>query len=82
MLLWCKVKDRRHFCCFCLWCVVCYKTKMLLEDVKKMKVTELREALKTRGLDTKGNKPVLVKRLENFLKKSIAGENGTHKLML
>ena len=55
---------------------------MLLEDVKKMKVTELREALKTRGLDTKGNKPVLVKRLENFLKKSIAGENGTYKLML
>ena len=49
---------------------------MQLEDVKKMKVTELREALKTHGLDTKGNKPVLVKRLENFLKKSAAGENG------
>ena len=36
-------------------------------DPKKMKVTELREALRARGLDTKGTKPHLIKRLEKFL---------------
>ena len=45
---------------------------MNADDVKKMKVTELREALKARGLDTKGVKAVLVKRLE----RSIAQEAG------
>jgi heterogeneous nuclear ribonucleoprotein U-like protein 1 len=38
----------------------------------KLKVTELRDELKKRGLDTKGNKPQLVKRLE----KAIAAESG------
>lgn len=36
-------------------------------DIKKLKVTELREELKKHGLDTKGKKEQLVKRLENFL---------------
>ena len=33
-------------------------------NIKKMKVAELREELQKRGLDTKGTKPVLLKRLE------------------
>ena len=38
-----------------------------LDDIKKMKVVELREALKARHLDTKGVKAVLAKRLSNFI---------------
>ena len=41
-------------------------------EPKKLKVAELREELKARGLDAKGNKPQLVKRLE----KAIAAEKG------
>jgi hypothetical protein len=41
-------------------------------EPKKLKVAELREELKTRGLDAKGNKAQLVKRLE----KAIAREDG------
>ncbi len=37
-------------------------------EPKKLKVAELREELKSRGLDTKGNKPQLVKRLETALR--------------
>ncbi len=37
-------------------------------EPKKMKVSELKEELKTRGLETKGNKPQLLKRLEKALK--------------
>eukprot|EP00884_Botryococcus_braunii_P010438 jgi/Botrbrau1/19396/Bobra.0338s0025.3 len=36
-----------------------------VEDVKKLKVQELRDELAARGLDKSGNKPVLVERLEN-----------------
>ena len=36
-------------------------------DPEKMKVVELRSALAEHGLDTKGNKPVLVARLRSFL---------------
>ncbi|XP_014661374.1 PREDICTED: heterogeneous nuclear ribonucleoprotein U-like protein 1 isoform X2 [Priapulus caudatus] len=39
---------------------------------KKMKVAELRVELQSRGLDTKGTKAVLVKRLEKFLGSSAA----------
>lgn len=34
---------------------------------KKLKVAELRTELQSRGLDTKGTKAVLVRRLEKFL---------------
>lgn len=36
-------------------------------EPKKLKVAELREELKARGLDTKGNKAQLVKRLEKAI---------------
>ena len=41
-------------------------------EPKKLKVTELREELKARGLESKGNKAQLVKRLE----KALAAETG------
>lgn len=40
-------------------------------DPSKLKVTELREELQARGLDTKGNKPVLVKRLKKALEEEL-----------
>lgn len=45
-------------------------------DPNKLKVTELREELKTRGLDTKGTKAVLVKRLKQALnqEKGVTGK--------
>ncbi len=45
---------------------------MDIKDLNKYKVTELRELLRKRGLDYKGNKPVLVLRLKEALEK----ENG------
>lgn len=36
-------------------------------DLAKLKVVELRAMLSERGLDTKGNKPVLVERLRKAL---------------
>ena len=47
--------------------------KMSDIEPSKMKVTELRDELKKHGLDTKGKKEQLVKRLEKFL----AGEAAT-----
>lgn len=44
-------------------------------DISKLKVTELREELKKHGLETKGKKEQLVKRLENFLSGSAGKEN-------
>ncbi|KAK9881562.1 hypothetical protein WA026_016437 [Henosepilachna vigintioctopunctata] len=43
-------------------------------DPSKLKVTELREELQARGLDTKGNKPVLVKRLKKALEDELDKE--------
>jgi len=43
-------------------------------DYSKLKVTELREELKKNGLDTKGKKEQLVKRLENFFASGGAGK--------
>ena len=43
-------------------------------EPKKLKVTELREELKSRGLDTKGNKAQLVKRLEKALAAEVGNE--------
>lgn len=42
-------------------------------DPSKLKVAELRAELQARGLDTKGNKPVLVERLRVALEEE-AGE--------
>lgn len=43
-------------------------------DPAKLKVVELRAELSARGLDTKGNKPVLVDRLREALEKE--GQKG------
>lgn len=40
-------------------------------DPAKLKVVELRAELSKRGLDTKGNKPVLVKRLKEALEEEL-----------
>ena len=45
-------------------------------DVKKLKVTELRDALKARGLDHKGVKADLVKRLEQALQEDQSPDDG------
>ena len=45
-------------------------------DVKKLKVTELRDALKARGLDHKGVKADLVKRLEQAILEEQSPDDG------
>lgn len=40
-------------------------------DPSKLKVVELRAELSSRGLDTKGNKPVLIQRLKEALEKEL-----------
>ena len=42
-------------------------------DPNKLKVTELRAELQARGLDTKGNKPVLIERLKEALESEELG---------
>jgi len=51
-----------------------FKGNMSDIDPKKLKVTELRDELKKHGLDTKGKKDQLIKRLEKFLETGAAGE--------
>ena len=41
-------------------------------DLNKLKVLELRKELQSRGLDSKGNKPVLIERLREAMEQ----ENG------
>lgn len=41
-------------------------------DLNKLKVPELRKELQSRGLDSKGNKPVLIERL----RMAMENENG------
>lgn len=43
-------------------------------DPSKLKVAELRAELQARGLDTKGNKPVLVERLRDALEAEALGK--------
>lgn len=38
-------------------------------DISKLKVADLRKELSSRGLDTKGNKPVLIERLREAIEK-------------
>lgn len=45
-------------------------------DPNKMKVVELRSELSTRGLDTKGNKAVLVRRLKTAMDKEAGAVAG------
>ena len=47
-------------------------------DVNKLKVTELRAELQARGLDTKGNKPALVERLQEALLQEAQGNLGPY----
>ena len=51
-------------------------------EPSKMKVTELRDELKKHGLDTKGKKEQLVKRLEKFLAGEAATQAGDKSLLL
>ncbi|KAL1433659.1 hypothetical protein MTO96_012482 [Rhipicephalus appendiculatus] len=44
-------------------------------DIGKLKVVELKAELQARGLDTKGNKAVLVKRLQDAIDSSESGGN-------
>ena len=44
---------------------------MTVDEVKKMKVTELGEELKKRGLLVRGNKAVLVARLEEAIQNGV-----------
>ena len=46
-----------------------------LEDVSSMKLAELRAQLETRGLDSKGGKKVLVKRLQHAIIDEAEGED-------
>ncbi len=45
------------------------------EDLESLKVTELQNELKKRGLDTKGRKADLITRLRQAMNKGIEGNN-------
>ncbi|XP_059484411.1 heterogeneous nuclear ribonucleoprotein U-like protein 1 [Neocloeon triangulifer] len=47
-------------------------------DLNKLKVVELKAELQARGLDTKGNKPVLVERLKEALEKEALQQGGNN----
>ena len=44
---------------------------MKIRDVEKLKVIELKDALKLRGCSAKGNKPALISRLKYAIEKNL-----------
>ena len=47
--------------------------------ITKLKAADLRSALETAGLDSKGKRPVLMKRLQNYLKTIKNGDDSANQ---
>ena len=60
---------------------------MKICDVEKLKVIELKDALKLRGCSAKGNEPALISRLKDTIEKNLEvvcdiGEGGVENVQL